>query len=117
MINVPKNSCSFYHIRRVHIIKISSKINSSIKNMSIRLNFRKSTKLEKEGTLFYQVIHKRETRRIKSKYRIHACEWDAVTESIAIPPPNSPRYNILLQIANDCKWDIQRLTDIEKTLG
>ncbi|MCF0218447.1 MAG: site-specific integrase [Muribaculaceae bacterium] len=85
--------------------------------MSIRLKFRESTKPDKEGTLFYQVIHERETRRIKSKHRIYACEWEDETESIIVPPLGAPRYNILSQIASDCKWDVQRLNDIEKMLG
>jgi len=43
---------------------------------TIKVKFRPSVVAGKEGTIFYQVIHKRVIRRIKTDYRIHADEWD-----------------------------------------
>ena len=67
--------------------------------MSVRLKFRESAKPDKEGTLYYQIIHERETRRVGSRHRIYGCEWDDSIDCIVIPEPDTPRRNILMQIA------------------
>ena len=58
---------------------------------SIRLKFRPSTNPAKEGTLVFQLIHKRTVRRIRSKYRIRNDEWDKKLEEIALPSPASEK--------------------------
>ena len=49
---------------------------------SIKLKFRPSTLPEKEGRLYYQVIHNRVVRQIHTAYRICSSEWDADHSSI-----------------------------------
>ena len=44
---------------------------------SIKLKFRTSSVQEKEGRLYYQVIHNRVARQIHTEYRIYSSEWDA----------------------------------------
>lgn len=39
---------------------------------SVRVKFRPSTQVGKEGTIYYQIIHKRVIRQIKTDYR-HPC--------------------------------------------
>ncbi len=43
---------------------------------SVKVKLRPSTVNGKEGTIYYQVIHKRVIRQIKTDYRILADEWD-----------------------------------------
>lgn len=43
---------------------------------SIKVKFRPSTAVDKEGTIYYQVIHKRVIRQLKTDYRIYADEWN-----------------------------------------
>ena len=43
---------------------------------SIKLKFRVSSLPEKEGTLYFQVIHERVVKQIGTSYRIYESEWD-----------------------------------------
>lgn len=49
---------------------------------TIKVKFRPSTVADKGGTIYYQVIHRRVTRQIKTDYRIHPDEWDEKTSGI-----------------------------------
>lgn len=43
---------------------------------SIKVKFRPSTTEGKEGTIYYQVIQNRVTRRLKTDYRLFKHEWN-----------------------------------------
>ena len=45
---------------------------------TVKVKFRASSVATKEGTLFYQVIHKRIVRQIHTGYKLFPAEWDAV---------------------------------------
>ena len=79
---------------------------------SVKLKFRPSTSQGKEGALFFQVIHGREVRRIKSKYRIFSEEWDARQGKIHLPLPNSPRYGTVMSILFSVREELQVLEKI-----
>lgn len=81
---------------------------------SIRLKFRASTKEGKEGVLFYQIIHNRIIRRIKTGYCIYAEEWDIKKQSIIIPESSHPRYELLHSIQNNIRWNLKRFEDLAK---
>ena len=83
---------------------------------SIRLKFRPSTNPAKEGTLVFQLIHKRTVRRIRSKYRIRNDEWDKKLEEIALPSPASERYSRLKIIRSNIMYDLKRLKAIAEKL-
>lgn len=83
---------------------------------SIRLKFRPSTNPAKEGTLVFQLIHKRTVRRIRSKYRIRNDEWDKKYEEIAIPSPASERYSRLKIIRSNIMYELKRLKAIAEKL-
>lgn len=84
--------------------------------VSIKLKFRPSTNLYKEGSLVFQFIHGRMIKRIKSGYKIFNDEWDKVEERIIIPSLTSPRYNQLVRIQSDVEWDLLRLRKIIEEL-
>ena len=58
---------------------------------TIKLKFRPSTISNKEGTLFFQVIHKRVVRQYSIEYKLFPYEWDESTSQIAIPSNISER--------------------------
>lgn len=55
---------------------------------SIKLKFRTSSVQEKEGRLYYQVIHNRVARQIHTEYRIYSSEWDADHSNIICQLPS-----------------------------
>lgn len=65
---------------------------------SIKLKFRPSSVQGKEGMLYYQIIHNRQTRLIKTGYKIHTDEWVRETSEISISPTESKRKKHLLLI-------------------
>lgn len=83
---------------------------------SIRLKFRPSTNPAKEGTLVFQLIHKRTVRRIRSKYRIRNDEWDKKFEEIALPSPASERCSRLKIIRSNIMYELKRLKAIAEKL-
>lgn len=75
----------------------------------------------KEGSLVFQLIHGRSVRRITSKYRIFAEEWDGRVGRILLPAPSSPRYAFLISLKTELQWELDRLRrmveECEKTTG
>ena len=51
---------------------------------TIKLKFRPSSVPEAEGTLYYQVIHKRKVKWISTEHHIYTNEWDENTETIVV---------------------------------
>lgn len=51
---------------------------------SVKVKFRPSSLDKAEGTLYYQVIHKRIVRQIHSGYKIHPTEWDTAASRIVL---------------------------------
>lgn len=78
---------------------------------SISVKLRPSTTNGKEGTIFYQIIHKRITRQINTDYQIFPHEWNERKSSIII---YTERNNYLLSIKECINWDIKRLDRIIK---
>ena len=77
---------------------------------SVKVKFRPSTNEKKEGTIYYQIIHNRVIRQLKTNYRLYAHEWDE-NESVIIITNNS-RQNYLKSIEDGIYWDVKRLQAI-----
>lgn len=77
---------------------------------SIKVKFRPSTAAGKEGAIYYQVIHKRVIRQLKTDYRIYADEWDKTNDAVVIAAKS--RADIVLSIKERITRDIQRLKAI-----
>lgn len=77
---------------------------------SIKVKFRPSTAAGKEGAIYYQVIHKRVIRQLKTDYRIYADEWDKTNDAVVIAAKN--RADIVLSIKERIMRDIKRLNAI-----
>ena len=79
---------------------------------SIKLKFRPSAKSDREGTLYYQLIHERRVKQIKTHYKIMVKEWDDKNEYIIPMSDDSLRKHQLESIVRCIQWDIQRLEKI-----
>ena len=76
---------------------------------SIKLKFRPSTTPGKEGSIVFQLIYGRTGRRITSRYKIFAGEWNGEVGRIALPTPSSPRYAHLVSVESALQWELNRL--------
>ena len=43
---------------------------------SIKVKFRPSTVTDREGTIYYQIIHGRKVRQMLTGYKVFTSEWD-----------------------------------------
>lgn len=84
---------------------------------SIKVKFRLPTVSGKEGSLYYQVIHRRAVRQINTKYKIHISEWNSRAETIRLPSYNNERNNILQSIQEHIRWDKVLLNKIVVSLN
>lgn len=80
---------------------------------TVKIKFRPSSVSEKEGTLFYQVIHQRIARQIPTGYKVHPHEWNDVRSEIILPDSaDESRRHYLLSIKESAEKDISRLLKI-----
>ena len=86
---------------------------------SVKVKFRPSTIGDKEGTLYYQVIHNRVVRQIYTDYKLFASEWACHSEAVNLHLISSKdeRNNYLLSISSRIRWDKDRLNKIIYTLS
>lgn len=77
---------------------------------SIKVKFRPSIAMGKYGTIYYQVIHKRVIRQLKTDYRIYADEWDEGNATLILA--NNGRNGYLQSIKERINWDVKRLENI-----
>ena len=69
---------------------------------TIKLKFRPSSVPEAEGTLYYQVIHKRKVKWISMEHHIYTDEWDEKTETIVVAAGSERKGALALM---QCKID------------
>ncbi len=81
---------------------------------SVKVKLRPSSVNGKEGTIYYQVIHKRVIRQIKTDYRILTDEWDEKNGAVIIA--NDDRRCILHSIKERIARDVKRLNTVIRRL-
>lgn len=85
---------------------------------SIKLKFRVSSLPEKEGTLYFQIIHNRVVKQIKTSYHIAKSEWDEKrNEIIRITQVTGYRAKKLKFIRDKIEWERRRIERIIEKLG
>lgn len=82
---------------------------------TIKLKFRPSSVPETEGTLYYQVIHKRIVKWISTGYHVFPYEWNEKTESLTIPPDGDRRIE-LQQMQSAMNWELKQRKDVIRKL-
>lgn len=78
---------------------------------SVRIKFRSSTVEGKEGTLYFQIIHKRVARTVFTDCRVFTSEWDSVSSSVIIGGMEE-RKAYLEMVASKLKWSMERFSKI-----
>ena len=80
---------------------------------SVKLKFRPSPIEDRDGTLFYQIIHRRQIRQVYTGLHIRVEEWDAQRSAIVVPKECGPqRITILAEAGDKVVSDMARLEDI-----
>lgn len=82
---------------------------------TIKVKFRPSTVADREGTIYYQIIHERKVRQLLADYKVFATEWDE-KRSMVITSHKSERKTLILSIRERIRWDVERLTKIIRRL-
>ena len=77
---------------------------------SVKVKFRPSTTTGKEGTIYYQIIHNRVIRQLKTDYTIFTHEWEAEKELVITG--TGDQYDFLQSVQERISWDIKRLQAI-----
>lgn len=75
--------------------------------ISVKVKFRPSTVVGKEGVIYYQIIQNRIVRQLTTNYRIFPEEWDESNARLIIG--NTPRSNHLLSLKSCIDWDVKRI--------
>ncbi len=83
---------------------------------TIKAKLRPSTVEGKEGVIFYQVIHGRSVRQIKTEYTVYPHEWSNKGSSTIIDDKEPERAKQLKLIGDKIGFDIRRLYQLAKRL-
>lgn len=78
---------------------------------SVKVKFRPSTVLGHEGIVYYQIIHERKVRQLRTEYKVLASEWNE-NRSTVTTTLHSERKGYILSIREKIRLDIERLTKI-----
>ena len=72
---------------------------------SIKVKFRPSARPGREGTVYYQVIHRRTVRQVSTPYPVRNEEWHGAQETVAAATPDRERevQDVRRQIARDVR--------------
>ena len=83
---------------------------------SVKVKFRPSIIDGKGGTIYYQIIHRRVIRQIRTGYSIFADEWDD-RESVVVIAADSSRSCVLHSVSESICRDIKRLDAVIRRLS
>ena len=80
---------------------------------TVKVKFRPSSVITKEGTLYYQITHNRVVKQINTGYKLYPTEWSSCASKIVVPPnAEESRYHYLLALQNSLKKETARLAEI-----
>ena len=82
---------------------------------SIKVKFRPSTVTDREGTIYYQVIHERKVRQLLTSYHVFPSEWNE-KRSMVTTSQKSERKSFIQSIRERIRWDVERLVKIDRKL-
>ncbi|MBT9922776.1 tyrosine-type recombinase/integrase [Bacteroides uniformis] len=83
---------------------------------SVKIKFRTSTVKGGQGTIFYQVIHNRVARQVKTGYRIYESEWNGNLSEIVMPRFDETRKAYLSEIRGKVANDTRKFRRIMASL-
>ena len=88
-----------------------------MKTTSFKVKFRASTVEGKEGSVYYQVIHNRTVRQIRTAYKLFTSEWDSEAGKVITHQGTEERISWLKSVAEGIRCDMQRLRQVADTLA
>ena len=83
---------------------------------SVKIKFRASTVEGGQGTIYYQVIHNRVARQIKTEYRIYESEWNRSLSEIILSCFDEERRAYLSKIRDNIQSDIRKFQRVITSL-
>ena len=82
---------------------------------SIKVKFRCSTVADREGTIYYQIIHERKVRQLLSDYKVFPSEWDESRSMVTTTQANE-RKSLILSIRERIRRDLELFAKIDRKL-
>lgn len=82
---------------------------------SIKVKFRCSTVADREGTIYYQIIHERKVRQLLSDYKVFPSEWDESRSMVTATQANE-RKSLILSIRERIRRDLELFAKIDRKL-
>ncbi|MBD5195121.1 MAG: site-specific integrase [Bacteroidales bacterium] len=82
---------------------------------TIKVKFRHSTVADREGSIYYQIIHQRKVRQVPTKYKVLPAEWNESRCTVTSTPKNE-RKLFIFSIRDRIRADIERLNKIVRKL-
>lgn len=79
--------------------------------MASVIKFRPSTITDKEGSIYYQIIHDREVKHIQTEYHIYTHEW-SVKRATIIWDGDADRAALITSLRERVRWDVERINRI-----
>lgn len=74
----------------------------------VKIKFRASSVAEKEGTLYYHIIHQRKLRWISTDYHVYPEEWNARKSSVIVSNSNNRQAHLQL-IQSQIDWEMKQM--------
>ena len=75
---------------------------------TVKIKFRASSVAEKEGTLYYHIIHQRKLRWISTDYHVYPEEWNARKSSVIVSNSNNRQAHLQL-IQSQIDWEMKQM--------
>lgn len=82
---------------------------------SIKVKYRQSSVVDRDGVIYYQILHNRIPRQIATDYRVRPGEWDGRRSNVVVE--DKSREAIIMSIRNRMRRDIERLNQIISKLN
>lgn len=79
---------------------------------SLKIKFRKSTIENKEGVLYFQLIHNRKAKLITTRFRLYSNEWNIRLSTIIMDHSNNERFIYLQNMKESIKSEVQHIYDL-----
>ena len=82
---------------------------------TIKVKFRPSAVAEREGAIYYQIIHERRVRQLLTQYRVMPEEWDGCRMTVRVVA-DSVRRRHVMAVREMVRCDMERLVRIVRRL-
>ncbi|MBR1889193.1 MAG: site-specific integrase [Alloprevotella sp.] len=79
---------------------------------TVKVKFRASSNSDKEGTLYFQIIHNRITRQIHTGYKLFQYEWETEQSEIILSGSDTLRHDYLISLKEALAADTLKLKGI-----